>query len=481
MVRIVWRFNRAQVEFQKLLGPVPQAVLDLNLPFGQIRPVFSGPRIRVQDAVEERSSAFKENPVNDMVRYYQVYVEDEDAARPILQALERARSLGIISYFDLQKEIRASAVAAGLGANPPGILDGITRCQFDPGPTGPSQRWDQCQRYLDPPASTGHDPSGVNARFAWSLQGGRAEGIDLVDVEEGWNLNHEDLQGQVTNVFAPIVGHRHGTAVLGILCGRDDQPTPVGVIGVANRATVGVMPFQIAANGNLPDPEDTIKQIAQSIPAGSVILIEVHAVHPEEPGGGCNPPYLPIEAWEHGQTALSYAHDKGIYVVEIAGNGGFNLDQVARVPRSGSAFMVGAGHPVTGQAIRCSNVGERVDLQGWGQEVVTAGSVAGGFRDLQFRNDTNFCYMSSFDGTSSAAAIVAGCIAVVSGVVKAHGFTPLSAAKMKELLKRTGSFRSSADVINGLIGPLPNLKAALEDLETELKQNNLGFQGFQQV
>ncbi len=36
-------------------------------------------------------------------------------------------------------------------------------------------------------------PAGINARYAWGFTGGDGANVNIVDVEQGWNLNHEDL------------------------------------------------------------------------------------------------------------------------------------------------------------------------------------------------------------------------------------------------------------------------------------------------
>jgi hypothetical protein len=41
-------------------------------------------------------------------------------------------------------------------------------------------------------------PQGINARYAWGFSGGDGASVNIIDVEQGWNLNHEDLVGQVT-------------------------------------------------------------------------------------------------------------------------------------------------------------------------------------------------------------------------------------------------------------------------------------------
>lgn len=40
-------------------------------------------------------------------------------------------------------------------------------------------------------------PSGIDARYAWGFSGGDGMGANVVDMEQGWNLNHEDLVGQL--------------------------------------------------------------------------------------------------------------------------------------------------------------------------------------------------------------------------------------------------------------------------------------------
>ena len=43
------------------------------------------------------------------------------------------------------------------------------------------------QGYLDPA------PDGIDAEYAWGFPGGAGAGQALVDLEVGWNFNHEDL------------------------------------------------------------------------------------------------------------------------------------------------------------------------------------------------------------------------------------------------------------------------------------------------
>jgi serine protease len=36
-------------------------------------------------------------------------------------------------------------------------------------------------------------PTGVDVRYAWGFPGGDGEGVNMVDMEQGWDLEHEDL------------------------------------------------------------------------------------------------------------------------------------------------------------------------------------------------------------------------------------------------------------------------------------------------
>lgn len=469
MIRVIWRFRRGAFEFKDLRGDPAPAVRQLGIEqFGDPSPVFPD-----DDQAPEQDGEFldvmKADPVNDFPYYFQAFVDDAEKARPLLASLEAARSKGLVEWFDLQANIGSQIVNPGL------LMGALISCGPDPGGS-PTQAWDSCQVYLDPP-NPGVSPSGVNARFAWGLRGGQGRNATIIDIEKGWLLDHEDLAGQIDNVFGTFPNNpqdiAHGTAVLGILCANPQTPANrMGVIGIAHRATVQVASF-LPKSGQQPNPEGVVKRVCKSLSPGDVILLEVQATRP----GSSTP--LPLEAWPHGQAAINYAHGKKIHVVEPAGNGGvpFSFAQHG-VPNTGPAIMVGAGNILNGHVLSVSNRGPRVDLQGWGTEVVTTGFAVGNYSDLQARQRSQRCYTRSFNGTSSAAAIVAGCVAVISSVVRAHGFGALEPGDMKNLLRRTGTFRDSADVINGLIGPLPNLRAALEDLEAELKQNNPDFSGF---
>jgi serine protease len=49
-------------------------------------------------------------------------------------------------------------------------------------------------------------PVGIDARYAWGFPGGDGKGVNVVDMEQGWDLNHEDLVRLLQNQFPPKAG-----------------------------------------------------------------------------------------------------------------------------------------------------------------------------------------------------------------------------------------------------------------------------------
>ena len=125
---------------------------------------------------------------------------------------------------------------------------------------------------------------------------------------------------------------------------------------------------------------------------------------------------------------------KDVIVVEAAGNGTVNLgdtayqDRFNRDTRDSGAILVGAGTSDTREPMCLSNYGERLDLQGWGDSIVTTG-----YGDLDGANPNEY-YTAEFGGTSGAAAIVAGAVASLQGVAKKRDFL-LTPAQMVDAFK----------------------------------------------
>ena len=316
-------------------------------------------------------------------------------------------------------------------------------------------------------------PAGINAGYAWTLTGGRGGGVKIIDCEWGWRFTHEDL---LQNQMGVVVGvssssDNHGTAVLGEISG--DRNT-FGVTGICPDAIVGAASFV-----GKPSAQ-TIRQAADKLSAGDIILLEIHRAGPRATGVG-QFGYIAIEWWPDDFAAIIYAVRKGIIVVEAAGNGSQNLDDPIYNTRpagfpiswrnpfnpanpSSGAVIVGAGAPPPGthgknhgpdrSRLGFSNYGARVDCQGYGREVTSTG-----YGDLQGGPNKDEWYTDTFSGTSSASPIVVGALGCVQGVLRAQGGPILSSARARSVLRSTGSPQQDAPgrPATQRIGNRPNL------------------------
>ena len=333
------------------------------------------------------------------------------------------------------------------------------------------------QLYLDPA------PGGVDARFAWTVPGGRGTGVHIVDIETAWNFAHEDLlfnQGGIVagTPLTDIDSINHGTAAAGVFGGDG-----IGVFGICPDANV----CGIAPTGSLSTAA-AIHSAADRLVAGDIILIELQRAGPRFAGVRG---YLPLEWWPDDYDAIFYATAKGVIVVELAGNGYENLDDpffdtplagfpatwsnpLRRGARDSGAILVGAGAPPlfthgnTWGSDRSrqdfSNYGSAVDVQGWGREVTTTG-----YGDLQGGGNANAWYTDGFAGTSSASAIVAGVVGCAQGCARASG-NVLTPSQVRMLLRTTGSPQQDnlpQFPATQRIGNRPDLRQLLGALGTE--------------
>ena len=305
-------------------------------------------------------------------------------------------------------------------------------------------------------------PGGIDARYAWTLPGGRGNGVSIIDIEGGWNTSHEDL---IANSGGLISGfnhttdarwYQHGTAVLGEMGGDTNS---FGVIGICPNAQISaVSVFRTTLNDY--NSASAIRFAADRLRTGDVMLIEQHRAGPNYPGGNTQMGFIAIEWWPDDFLAIQYATSKGIIVVEAAGNGTQNLDAAVydtaqagfpawwRNPFRRSAGMdsgaiiVGAGAPASGSfgtdrsRLGFSNYGSCVDAQGDGSGVTTTG-----YGDVTGTNvnDRNQWYTRFFSGTSSASPIVTGAVAALQGIQRARARPLLTPSRMRQLLRTTGS------------------------------------------
>ena len=179
-------------------------------------------------------------------------------------------------------------------------------------------------------------PQGIDARFIWTIPGGYGSGVKVYDVEREWTQNHEDLAAAlgVTPLVGPgLTGYTddpdHGTAVLGELVGTGNQ---FGVTGICPAADVGLAEeYVLDGAGFKRVIADAILLAVQNGTPGDVILLEVQSLVCGLVG--CNADTQvncgPVEWDQSVFDAIQTATANGFTIVEAAGNGNVNLDQVA--------------------------------------------------------------------------------------------------------------------------------------------------------
>jgi subtilisin family serine protease len=332
--------------------------------------------------------------------------------------------------------------------------------RHDEGPSCPihTPSYEKYQGYIGPA------PAGIDAPAAWRRDV-RGQGVWFADVEGGWNAKHEDLPGDRIfhaggRRFEDPMWRAHGTAVLGEVVGRDNGKGVVGIAPDIERVWTSSIGQTSVANA--------LDTAAEHLRPGDVLLIELQ-------GGGPRGRYLPVEFWDDNYDAIKVATDRGIIVIEAAGNGGEDLDHPAykskfdRWNRDSGAILVGAGGPAREgwddrARLDFSNYGARVDVQGWGRKVATLD-----YGDLQRCDDaegdwryTDRHYTDEFSGTSSASPIVAGSAVLLQSYAKQKGVTLLP-NDVRTILRQTGT--PQIGDTSEQIGPRPDLAKALQVLE----------------
>lgn len=313
-------------------------------------------------------------------------------------------------------------------------------------------------------------PQGLGINQLNGVPGADGSKVQLVDLEYSWNINHEDLAaarapGAVIKYGTPVDpfnNNDHGTAIAGILAGT---PNSFGVTGIAPSAKLRLE--NVDSLENSWNVAGAINNAIAYMKPGDVMLIEQQTWGPDGSS------FVPIEWIPEVYDAIINATAKGITVVEPAGNGGQNLDNTAmygtKFPSGkadSGAMIVGAGSNCAndGQpansALSSSNYGSRVNVQGWGDCVVTTGY------GTLYNGGINATYNGWFDGTSSASATVAGAAAVLSSAYAARYSKVATPAFILSTLINTGSPQVSLSSTNpgGHIGPLPNLQAAITSM-----------------
>lgn len=310
---------------------------------------------------------------------------------------------------------------------------------------------------------------------------GDGRGVRVADIEYGWDALHRELArpGLSGPEVAPPAAswNSHGTAALSVIGAHAGNQ---GITGIAPAATLlPISPMRATIGWR---PALAIAQAAEGLRAGDVMLIEQQ----ENAGTASSPVFRPIyernvdedprdEVQLTVADAIAAASAKGVVVVVPAGNGAANVGQelTPRPAAVADAIVVGAGlsdhaDGVTAAAAPFSNHGDTVDVQGPGTGVVAAHSFPTMYGGLVGTEATapRAGFTHCFNGTSSAAAVVAGGIASMQSVARERRGTPFSVAEVRARLKLTGTlqaFEGGAPTPGApRVGPLPRFARAAD-------------------
>jgi type VII secretion-associated serine protease mycosin len=253
----------------------------------------------------------------------------------------------------------------------------------------------------------------------WRLTKG--EGTTVAVVDSGVDAAHPQLSGAVTEQV-DLTGTDlrdcagHGTAVAGIIAGRDLTSRGVPVLGVAPAARILSIKQTQGQSGE-------VVKLAQGIRRAADLGADVINVS--------------VQAYDHPglAAAVTYAQAKDAVIVAAAGNVRLNGALTPAYPAEyPGVIAVGAASP-DGKKSDFSNGTTRVSVTAPGAGVTSAWTGGG--------------YRTGLDGTSFAAPFVSG----VAALVRAR-HPDLDHHEVKRRLERTAEGGGAAGTGAGLVNPL---------------------------
>lgn len=309
-------------------------------------------------------------------------------------------------------------------------------------------------------------PEGIDIFSVQGLPGGDGQGVQCIDIEQGWVFEHEDLIDAQIQLIGGGINHcyfGHGTAVLGQIVATDNDK---GIIGIARGCRVNAV-SQFDSLGEY-NTAGAIMAAVDHLSPGDVLLLEAQVPLFGKPGNN-----FPVEIEEPTLNALHIAFVKGIIVIEAAGNGndiqGNNLNDLfiegrgsilnrdnAQFIDSGAIVVGAASSGVPHEKLAFSNFGNRIDCYAWGENVTTTGDGLLGI------NPTD--YTDSFGGTSGASPIIAGAAILIQAIQKALGREPFTPEQMRAILTNPETATPSANPGNDQIGVMPDLNRIINGL-----------------
>jgi serine protease len=314
------------------------------------------------------------------------------------------------------------------------------------------------QSYLDAA------PDGIDAEYAWTFVGGDGAGQRLIDLEQGWTLDHEDIVAHgATRLHGKIQASSrgHGTSVLGEICAVDNTLGCVGIM--PNIASVDVVSFNGSTRPN------ALLAAITNLSFGDVLLLEAQV--------WLNGTLLfgPIEAYDAEYEAIRLATALGIIVVEAGGNGTnngstppldmdtyttlsglaiFNRDPANPDFRDSGAIIVTAATSTAPHTrLAYGPHGRRIDCYAWRENINTLSSDATG---------STTDYRNNFDGTSGASPLITGAALAVQGRAQAQLGFRFSPRQMRATLSNPATGTPPAATEMTRMGVITNLRSIFD-------------------
>lgn len=321
------------------------------------------------------------------------------------------------------------------------------------------------QSYLDDPTAfiPDYDLGGINWFNVKNKPGAQGEGITIISAEIGhWNTQHSDLPTSFKDYYVPGKEAKvdfHDTSSVGIMAATDNS---FGVTGIANKARFGHSRSELQA----------VMASSTALKPGDVIQIGVQSMTNTCKDGRCVKGYGPMEIQQAWFDAIKTLTDRGIIVIEAAGNGNINFDDPVYegkfdpAQRDSGAIIVGAVCAQNAARAGFSDYGKRITSSSWGcWDVVT--TTANGV-DATYNYGPNDQYTLRYSGTSSANPIIAGAAASLSGYAKAKNIT-LTPRQVRTILQETGTRFSGSEgreSDSSVLGTQPDLVKAFARVDS---------------
>ena len=323
--------------------------------------------------------------------------------------------------------------------------------------------------------------NGIGAEEVWDQFGITGEGVSVCDIESEFDDTHCDLPevDALGPFYLPLESRHHGTASIGCIAALNDGVGTTGIAHGVDRVLFAPLReiIQHEDGEEIRNLDSAILEATMNLEAGDVMLLEVAIPGPNWSDNPIDDQEgsVPVEWYEPYYDAIVLAVGNDIIVIEPAANGSENLDDPIYSEGNGGhwpfllendsgAIMVGAGRSgwTGGDRARhgWSNYGATVDVQGWGETIMTTGY---GYA----YNEDGCEYMGNFSGTSGASAIVAGAAVLLQSYFKDRWESTLSPADMKWIFRETGQPQTAGQYpVTQNIGPLPDLVAATSYFES---------------